>query len=262
MRRPAESPCPLEGAPPSRKRRLFTGIFLVTSGALALGGCGGSTSLGTLNDGLGEGEVCPTDRCEGQSRSAEPQECPDQTRATHICRSNGRGACSFVPQCEAIDAGARPDSRVPSGCPLDTSESAIIPSDATKLTATSPGGTLSVPPPAGSTCHPHFVRYVVDLDAKTMAWESCDTVASNEPYVPSHGEAILTDAQVLTIKRVFSCLKIVDTAPCTNDASLDVVEVTTPRGTTKYYSATSCGAGTPKITDTSELFSSMRNVLL
>ncbi|MFO0663008.1 MAG: hypothetical protein U0174_03605 [Polyangiaceae bacterium] len=245
-----------------RRHRIRAGAFLVALCAGALGACGGSTSLGRMADGLGEGEVCPSERCDGQPQSAGPQECPAQTRATYTCRSDGRGACSRVPDCEAINAGALSDSGVPLGCPLDTSESAIVPPDVTKLTATSPGGALSVPPPAGSTCHPHLVRYVVDLDAKAIAWEGCDTVASNEPYAPSHGEGVLTDAQVLTIKRVFACLESVDSAPCTNDASLDVVQVTTPRGTTKYESALSCSASPPKIKGTSELFSSMRNVLL
>lgn len=247
--------------------------------------CGGNTSLGTEDDGLTAGQVCPTDRCAcTSSPCAEEQigikRCADGSNGPVACLSNGAGSCrreSYCPNdCTEAACGPRPGA--PALACLDGSSSDFscgsaagecgwqqkacpetIPADATTLAAISPGGGFVPKPPDGSACKMSQQSYILNLSTSIMSWEQCEIPPNDAPYVLRKGDRTLTTEQVQGIRSAILGLKVPQQpTKCATDGAPQRIEITsTQKGVATYYDASECGNPAPLADNVSQVFVAM-----
>lgn len=132
----------------------------------------------------------------------------------------------------------------------------ILPSDATKLVADSPGGGFMPHPPTGSNCAGQQ-HYELVLATRAFTYSYCQYDA-NGPWLTKSGSKTLTKAQAARVRDAFDHATIATADTCGADKPFQTVSVTTPSGTKKYLdSFYSCQGQGTYIDGIGEIFSAM-----
>jgi len=132
----------------------------------------------------------------------------------------------------------------------------ILPDDATKLVADSPGGGFMPQPPAGSNCAGQQ-HYELVLATRAFSWSFCQ-YDPHSPWLTKKGSRTLTSKEAARVKDAFAHATIATADTCGADKPFQTVSVTSPSGTKKYLdSFYSCQGQGEYIDGIGEIFSTM-----
>lgn len=118
----------------------------------------------------------------------------------------------------------------------------ILPDDATKIVAESPGGGFVRPGPAGS-CTPAKQNFSLDLTTRKLTWSFCEYNATG-PYQTKAGSRTISTREQNKVLEATRAASIAVSSPCGADKPFLKVLVSSPDGTKEYYdSFYSCQGG-------------------
>lgn len=138
----------------------------------------------------------------------------------------------------------------------------ILPSDASKIVAESPGGGFAPPPPPGSNCAIGQQKYSLTVSTRRLTWTTCEW-AEGQPLQSETGARTLSRSQVNHILDVTRAASITtDQNRCGADKPFLSVSITSPSGTKKFVdSFYACNGGNSTYIDGIDpIFGAFRDV--
>lgn len=139
----------------------------------------------------------------------------------------------------------------------------ILPSDATTITAFTPGGGFTPPAPPGSQCAWGKQDYSLALKTRKLTWETCESPDWKQPLKLVKGSRTLTAAEVDTVVAAAKELTVATENLCGADKPLMTVSIAAPSTGEKTYTDSfySCmGAGRTYVDGVDGVFSAMSNL--
>lgn len=173
---------------------------------------GESLSLSRSNNGFKWSEQLS----KANSYCAAPVDCESQALIHPMCV--GSWTCG---QAESNQCGYKCG-----GVPVPA---ALIPADATKVVASSPGGGFRPAAPAGSTCN-GSQKYTYDIAAKTVAFEECGALSAGKPYTIQTGSKVLTTKELKAVQAALAGLAVSTGDICGADKPWLSIDVSAPSG--------------------------------